>query len=46
MNTDVTVAPISADGSNPEQAFDLPTKLLAFIGPCDAIAQTPNGVEQ
>jgi hypothetical protein len=45
--TDATnVAPIGANGSNYEQAFDPPTTLLALIVMCDAIAQIPNGCKQ
>jgi hypothetical protein len=38
MTNTTTVAPVGADGSN--QPLDLPTTLLAFIGACDAIAET------
>jgi hypothetical protein len=31
MTNTATVAPISADGSNLQNAFDLPTALLALI---------------
>lgn len=41
MNTDTTVAPISADGLNlSNEEFDLPTILLSLIGACDHISQT------
>jgi hypothetical protein len=46
MTNTTAAAPIGADGSNYEQAFDLPTTLLALIGACDAIAQTPNRWKQ